>query len=60
MMTGVSKERTAEEKALEPPHGINYVKREAITALEDLIQLTKNPLPRLADKPVPAPATSPN
>jgi len=60
MMTGVSKERTAEEKALEPPHGMNHVKREAITAVEDLIQLTRNPLPRLAEKPAPAPATSPN
>jgi carboxyl-terminal processing protease len=60
MMTGVRKERTAEEKALEPPHGMSYVKREAIAVLEDLIQLTRNPLPRLADKPGPAPASSPN
>jgi carboxyl-terminal processing protease len=60
MMTGVSKERTAEEKALEPPHAMNYVKREAITVLADLIDLIRNPLPRLADKPGPAPASAPN
>ncbi|RFC48288.1 MAG: carboxyl-terminal processing protease [Verrucomicrobia bacterium] len=60
MMTGVRKERTAEERALEPPHGIGYVKREALSTLQDLIQLTRNPLPRLAEKPAPAPASSPN
>jgi carboxyl-terminal processing protease len=60
MMTGVSKERTAEEKALEPPHAMNYVKREALTVLADLIDLIRNPLPRLADKPGPAPASAPN
>jgi carboxyl-terminal processing protease len=60
MMTGVSKERSAEEKALEPPHAMNFVKREALTVLADLIDLIRNPLPRLADKPGPAPASAPN
>jgi carboxyl-terminal processing protease len=50
MYTGVRKERTAEEKALEPPHGFTHVKREALAVLADLIQLTRNPLPRLADQ----------
>ncbi|MBU6301457.1 MAG: carboxy terminal-processing peptidase [Verrucomicrobia bacterium] len=60
MMTGVRKERTAEERALEPPHAMNYVKREAIATLEDLIQLTRTPVPRFAEKPAPAPASAPN
>ncbi len=60
MFTGVRKERTAEERALEPPHAMNHVKREAITTLQDLIQLTRNPLPRLADTPTTPAAPSPN
>ncbi len=60
MFTGVRKERTDEERAMEPPHGFNHVKREAISCLMDLIQLTRTPTNRIAGQSVPAPAPSPN